>query len=208
MQESRPTDLLLSLGVSRESLAKLDVYVEILTQWQTSINLVGSSTLDAIWIRHVVDAAQLMPLFSSEDRRLADLGSGAGIPGLVLAIAGSYEVDLYESNGKKAAFLREAIRRTGAKASVHQVRLETLPTLITWPRVDCVVARALAPLKQLLEFAEPFLSTGAKAFFHKGQDIDVELTEATKYWKLNTIKHQSITDSRGVIIEIRKAVRG
>ena len=124
-----------------------------------------------------------------------------------MAIAGGHEAHLYESNGKKAAFLGQAIRTTGANARVHQVRLEDLPGHPGLPGVGVVTARALAPLPLLLDYAGPFLDAGAIGLFHKGQDVDNELTEATKYWKLQVKKHPSITDSRGVILEVREASR-
>ena len=199
--------LLAPFGVSRESFERLRQYVELLLSWQQRINLIGPSTVDTIWERHILDSVQLLPLFSESPKTIAELGSGAGLPGLVVAIAGNYEAHLYESNGKKAAFLREAIRLTGARAHVHVVRLETLASIKVLPVVDFVVARALAPLPLLLDFAEPFLTKGARALFHKGQDVDIELTAATKYWKLNFSKHTSICDSRGVILEIKEANR-
>ena len=122
---------------------------------------------------------------------------GACLAMVVLAIAGGHDVDSFESNGKKIAFQREVIRRTGCKARCFQLRLESL-VAETLPRsVDYVVSRALAPLSRLLEYASPFLERGAKAYFHKGQDVDMELTEATKYWKLDFSRHASICDSRG-----------
>ena len=202
-----PVDRLLALNVSRESLEKLDLYVSLLLQWQKHINLVGPSTTKTIWNRHILDAVQILPLFSSNARRIADLGSGAGIPGLVLSLAGNLEAHLYESNGKKCAFLREAIRRTGARAYVHQVRLESLPSASDIPGVDAVVARALAPLGLLLDYALPFINAGARAYLHKGQDVEAELTEAAKCWKTTFVRHPSQTDSRGVIIEVVEAAR-
>jgi 16S rRNA (guanine527-N7)-methyltransferase len=194
-------------NVSRESRPKLELYVELLLTWQTRINLIGPATAGAVWERHILDSLQLLPLLPKGTRAIAELGSGAGIPGLVVAIAADLEAHLYESNGKKAAFLREAARRTGTRAHVHTVRLETLRTQQAPPMVDCVLARALAPLPLLLDYAEPFLSRGAVGLFHKGQDIDAELTEATKYWKLKITKHASLCDSRGVILEVHEAIR-
>ncbi len=193
-------------GVSRESRAALQSYVELLLAWQARINLIGPSTADSAWTRHIADSLQLIPLLPPDTKAIAELGSGAGIPGLVLSIATGIPAYLYESNGKKASFLGEAIRRTGAKASVKAVRLETLAKENV-PNVDCVVARALAPLHQLLSYAEPFLRNGAIGLFHKGQDVDLELTESAKYWNLVFSKHQSATDSRGVILEIKEASR-
>jgi 16S rRNA (guanine527-N7)-methyltransferase len=193
--------------VSRESRPRLELYVEVLLTWQKRINLIGPATAGVVWERHILDSLQLLPLLPKGTRTIAELGSGAGIPGLVVAIAADLGVHLYESNGKKAAFLREAARRTGTRAHVHMVRLETLRTEQALPTVDCVLARALAPLPLLLDYAEPFLARGAVGLFHKGQDIDAELTEATKYWKLNVTKHMSLCDSRGVILEVHEAIR-
>jgi 16S rRNA (guanine527-N7)-methyltransferase len=178
-----------------------------LLTWQKRINLIGPATAGVVWERHILDSLQLLPLLPKGTRIIAELGSGAGIPGLVVAIAADLEAHLYESNGKKAAFLREAARKTGTRAHVHMVRLETLRTEQALPTVDCVLARALAPLPLLLDYAEPFLARGAVGLFHKGQDIDVELTEATKYWKLNITKHASLCDSRGVILQVLEAIR-
>ena len=195
------------LDVSRESRPRLEAYVDLLLSWQKRINLIGPATAGVVWERHILDSLQLLPLLPKGTRIIAELGSGAGIPGLVVAIAAELEVHLYESNGKKAAFLREAARRTGTRAHVHMVRLETLRTEQALPTVDCVLARALAPLPLLLDYAEPFLARGAVGLFHKGQDIDAELTEATKYWKLKVTKHTSLCDSRGVILEVHEAIR-
>lgn len=194
-------------NVSRESREKIEIYVKLLLIWQQRINLIGPATVATIWDRHVCDALQLRPLLPPGTRRLAELGSGAGIPGLILAMAAGLEADLYESNGKKAAFLREAARQTGTVAKVHNIRLETLADQNDIPDVQCVVARALAPLPLLLDYAQPFLSRGAIGLFHKGQDVDAELTEATKYWKIQVSNHASQCDSRGVILEIREATR-
>jgi 16S rRNA (guanine527-N7)-methyltransferase len=202
-----PGGILRAYNVSRESLERLEEYVELLLSWQRSFNLIGNSTASTIWTRHILDAVQLLPLLPPRTTAIADLGSGAGIPGLVLAIAGELEAHLYESTGKKAAFLREAIRKTSTKAQVHNVRLETLRGRTDLPMVQCVVARALAPLPLLLDYAEPFLKQGAIGLFHKGQDVDLELTDATKCWKLNFEKHQSACDPRGVVLEVKEAIR-
>ena len=195
------------LNVSRESRGKLGIYVDLLLAWQNRINLIGPATVPMVWGRHIQDSLQLLPLLPENTKTIAELGSGAGIPGLVIAIAAGLEVHLYESNGKKAAFLREAARRTGVTAHIHVTRLETLRTATNVPKVDCVVARALAPLPLLLDYAEPFLARGAIGLFHKGQDVDAELTEATKCWKMSFIKHASLYDSRGVILQICEATR-
>ena len=207
MSSLSPQDVLDRFGVSRETRQRIKTYVDLLLLWQKRINLIGPATADVVWERHILDSLQLLPLLPSPTNRIAELGSGAGIPGLVLAIAAGLEAHLYESNGKKAAFLREAARQTRTKAHVHAVRLETLRDEPDLPKVDCVVARALAPLPLLLNYAEPFLAQGAKGLFHKGQDVDAELTEATKYWKIRMTKHASQCDSRGFILEIHEATR-
>lgn len=199
--------LLRTFDVSRESAVRLDTYVKLLLTWQQRINLIGPATVPSVWERHIHDSLQLLPLLPKGTSSIAELGSGAGIPGLVIAIARDLEAHLYESNGKKAAFLREAARQTVTRAHIHAVRLETLPGSRDVPTVQCVVARALAPLPLLLDYAEPFLSRGAIGLFHKGQDVDAELTEATKYWKLSYSKHVSQCDPRGVILEIHEALR-
>lgn len=200
-------ELLDRYNVSRESRQKIQTYVKLLLTWQQRINLIGPATVATVWDRHICDSLQLLPLMPKDIRAIAELGSGAGIPGLVLAMASGLQAHLYESNGKKAAFLREAARQTGTEATVHNVRLETLSAEPDLPKVQCVVARALAPLPLLLDYAEPFLSSGALGLFHKGQDVDAELTEATKYWRIGLTTHASQCDSRGVILEIREATR-
>ena len=201
-------DVLARLNVSRKSFAQIETYVELLLIWQAKINLIGPSTIEDVWRRHVLDSLQLLPLMHSKTEAVADLGSGAGIPGLILALGGNTRADLYESNGKKVAFLREAIRQTKANAVVHQLRLETLedhlPAII--PRY--VTARALAPLEKLLFWAEPLLKRGAVGLFHKGQDVESEVNEATKFWKMGAIiRHASMTDSDGTILEVKEITR-
>ena len=194
-------------NVSRETGHKIEVYVDLLLTWQRRINLIGPATAPVVWQRHVCDALQLIPLLPAGTREIADLGTGAGIPGLVVAMASGLEAHLYESNGKKAAFLREAARRTGTGVHIHVMRLEAVAKAKDVPKVQCVMARALAPLSTLLGYGEPFLSQGAVGLFHKGQDVDSELTEATKCWKIEFVKHQSQCDPRGVILEVREANR-
>ena len=200
-------DVLERLHVSRESGKQLETYASLLLQWQARINLIGPSTRDDIWSRHIADALQLLPLLPEGIRSIADLGSGAGIPGLILAIARPLEAHLFESNLKKAAFLREAARQTGARAHIHSIRIEQAQVLAETIKAEAVTARALAPLPKLLDYAAPFLENGAIGYFHKGQDVDAELTDATKSWKLRVEKHPSVTDSRGVILVVKEAHR-
>lgn len=206
-----PEELMSRFNVSRESSANLGIYVDLLLKWQKRINLIGPSTVNEIWQRHVADALALSEVVPADTKVMIDLGSGAGIPGLVFAIAfgraRGIEVHLVESNGKKAAFLREAIRATGALAKVHHKRVENVTAEISLIKPDVVLARALAPLDKLLQLAEPIFAAGAIACFHKGQDVDTELTAATKYWNINARKHMMGADSVSCILEIREISR-
>ena len=197
------------LGVSRETGERLERFVGLLKKWQAADNLVAAGTLPLVWHRHVADSAQLVTLFP-DARRWLDLGSGAGFPGLVTAIllAGmpGAHVDLIESNARKCAFLRQVIRETEAPATVHQDRIETL--LAGWSApVDRVSARGLARLDRLFSLAEPVLFAGAAGAFHKGQDFEREIEETAKSWKFDLVSYPSLTDSRGVILDIRRLRR-
>src|SRR3954470_9370155 len=168
--------------VSRETEARLDRYVELLRDWQAKTNLVAPSTLPTLWTRHIADSMQLLDL-APDAKIWVDLGSGGGFPGVVLACAlaelSGAMVHLIERNAKKAAFLREAIRLTDSPGAVHLADIGDSVDRIAGP-IDCVTARAVAPLHQLIAFAEPLVRRGAKALFLKGQDVEAELTEATK----------------------------
>ena len=205
MADATPEAVAERFAVSRESLDRLKAYAALLSTWQVRINLIGKSTAEDIWTRHIADALQLIRFMPETIARIADLGSGAGIPGLILAIARPIEAHLFESNLKKAAFLREAQRITGARAIVHAERIEECDAAQL--RVGAVTARALAPLPKLLDLAEPFLEQGAIGYFHKGQDVEAELTEATKSWRITVEKHPSMTDSRGTILVVKEARR-
>ncbi len=194
------------LNVSRESWQRIQNYVELLLRWQSRTNLVSRSSLVDLWQRHVIDSLQIIAHLPSDLTAFADLGSGGGFPGLPLAIATGSHVHLYEANGKKCAFLRQALRETGASGSVHNVRLEDI-SLTEVPHVQVVTARALAPVSTLLSLSEPFLAAGARGLFHKGQDINSELTEATKSWRIRYRMHQSSSDSRAVILDVEEATR-
>jgi 16S rRNA (guanine527-N7)-methyltransferase len=195
--------------VSRETAERLDRFVDLLMEWQTKTNLVAPSTLANLWTRHISDSLQLM-LIAPAAKTWADLGSGGGFPGVVLACAlaetPGARVHLVERNAKKAAFLREALRITGSPGTVHLADIGDNVDRITG-RVDCVTARALAPLHQLLRFAEPLVGNGAKALFLKGQDVEAELTEATKYWSIKPQLHASRTGGQGWIIELDRIER-
>ncbi|MCW2235528.1 16S rRNA (guanine(527)-N(7))-methyltransferase RsmG [Azospirillum canadense] len=185
-------------GVSRETFDRLAAYEATLRRWQPKINLVGPSTLPDAWRRHFLDSAQLFPLIPESARVLVDLGSGAGFPGLVLAIMGVAEVHLVESDARKCAFLREAARASNAKVTVHNKRIEA----VTGMEADVVTARALAPLSDLLAWAHPFIGNRGIAVFPKGQNVAEELTDTTKYWKMRTERFDSRTDPTGTILRV------
>jgi 16S rRNA (guanine527-N7)-methyltransferase len=191
------------LNVSRETFEKLELLERELRRWQAIKNLVGPATLDRIWDRHIVDSLQLLDL-APDARTWLDLGSGAGFPGLVLAIAGAergLHVHLVESNSRKCAFLRHIARLTGAPAKVHEARLETLvPDFVG--KADVVSARALASLTMLLDWTEPLLKAGTMGLFPKGRDAEIELTEARKKWTFEAEILPSLTDPEARILRI------
>jgi 16S rRNA (guanine527-N7)-methyltransferase len=194
--------------VSPETNERLDAYVGLLLHWQAKTNLVASSTLPNLWTRHISDSLQLLALAPAA-KIWVDLGSGGGFPGVVLACAmagtAGAMVHLVERNAKKAAFLREALRITGAAGTVHLADIGDSVDSLSGP-ADCVTARAVAPLHQLIGFAEPLVQQGATALFLKGQDVEAELTEATKYWKITPHLHPSLT-GQGWIVELDRIER-
>jgi 16S rRNA (guanine527-N7)-methyltransferase len=197
------------LRVSRETRECLERFVALLRKWQAAENLISPNTLPQIWRRHVADSAQLVRLFP-QSRRWLDLGSGGGFPGIVVAIllsdtAGSH-VDLVESNGRKCAFLRQAIRETRAPASVHEGRIADLVRDWRAP-IDVVTARALAPLDRLFEMTQPLVARGARAAFHKGRDFAREIDEASQSWDFDMVKHASLVEDGSVILEITRLAR-
>jgi 16S rRNA (guanine527-N7)-methyltransferase len=190
-------------NVSRETKEKLELLESELRRWQAIKNLVGPATLDRIWDRHIVDSLQLLDL-APEAKTWVDLGSGAGFPGLVLAIAGAergLKVHLVESNSRKCAFLRHIARLTGVSATIHAARLETvIPGFVG--KADVVSARALASLTLLLDWTEPMLKAGTIGLFPKGRDAEIELTEARKKWTVAVDILPSLTDSEARILRI------
>jgi 16S rRNA (guanine527-N7)-methyltransferase len=195
--------------VSHETEARLDRYVALLLEWQAKTNLVAPSTLPNLWTRHIADSLQLLAL-APDAQIWVDLGSGGGFPGVVLACALAERpgamVHLVERNTKKAAFLREALRVTASPGAVHLADIGDSVDRIAGP-IDCVTARAVAPLHQLIGFAEPLVKRHAKALFLKGQDVEEELTEATKYWNIRPQLHSSRSGGHGWIVELTQIER-
>ena len=193
-----PQEFATLASVSRETLGRLEAYVELLQRWQRAINLVGESTLTDIWRRHFLDSAQLLPLLPSPPCRVADLGTGGGFPGLVLSILGAGEVHLIEADSRKSAFLREAVRVTSAPAVLHEQRIEQVLGL----EVDVVVSRGLASLECLVTYALPLLKPGGMCLFSRGRGSEEELTQAVKRWKMQIDRFSSVTDPQAWIIRL------
>jgi 16S rRNA (guanine527-N7)-methyltransferase len=192
--------------VSRETAARLDQFVALLLEWQRKTNLVANSTLPRIWTRHVADSAQLLR-FAPGAKVWVDLGAGAGFPGLVIACmlaeTPGATVNLVESIGKKCAFLREVILQLDLPAVVHCQRIEQFGESFK-ARADVVMARALAPLDRLLPLAAPLLTTHGIGLFPKGQDVEVELTTASKCWNIQATVEPSVTSSLSGILVVHK----
>ena len=184
-------------SVSRETLDRLQAYADLLERWNKTTNLVAASTLPDLWRRHFLDSAQVARFVA--EGGVTDLGSGAGFPGLVLAILAIPDIHLVESDQKKVAFLREAARITGAKVTIHPQRIEALPAI---PTVH-ITSRALASVSEILGLAAPKALPNAKFVLLKGQNVGVELTEARKSWRMTLRQHPSLSHPSGVILEIR-----
>lgn len=190
-------------GVSRETLARLSAYVELLKEWNPKVNLVSQASLRQVWRRHIWDSAQLAPLIREGAESLVDLGSGAGFPGLVLAIMlrdRSMRFVLYESILKKARFLEEVAGRTGTQVEVRASRIEAAKP----EPFDVVTARACAPLSRLLSYAVGFQGRNTQYLFLKGRSVEAELFEAHKTWRMSVRQIPSRSDPSGMILDIRE----
>jgi 16S rRNA (guanine527-N7)-methyltransferase len=188
-------------GCSDTQLADLERFRALLADWNEKMNLVGPSAMEAFWPRHAWDSAQLLKL-EPDAKVWADLGAGAGFPGLVLAIllkdTPGATVHLVESMAKRCRFLETIVGTLNLPAQVHNARAESLSL-----KVDVVTARACAPLVRLLGYAEPYLGRGATGLFLKGQDVVSELTGATKYWKFDCDLLPSLSSSEGQIVRVK-----
>lgn len=197
-------EILAPLTLPPEAMTKLGLYADLLVKWQKTINLVGPDTIPSLWSRHFLDSAQLFPLLPQNIHRLMDMGSGAGFPGLVLAILGAPDVHLVESDARKCAFLREVARVTETPVTIHNARIEKVPPL----GADLVTARALAPLEKLLTWAEPHLLPGGHCLFLKGRAAEDELTQAAKEWNIATQRIPSLSDPSGLVLHLEEVRRG
>ncbi len=186
-------------GLSSDIIDRLQVYLEVLAKWQRAINLVGPRTLADPWRRHVLDSAQIVP-FLSVDGDIVDLGSGAGLPGLIVAICTGRPVQMIESDQRKATFLREAARLTETTVVVHAARIDAVPPLAA----RTVTARALAPLPRLLPWVHRHLAMEGRAVLLKGAEVDEELTACGKKWTMSVTREASMSDPGGALLIVEK----
>ena len=192
-------------GATPAQMADLERFRSMLAERNAVMNLIGPASLPDFWSRHAWDSAQLLKL-APEARAWADLGAGAGLPGIVLAIFGKgvvgFHVDLVESMTKRCKFLSEVVEALQLPATVHNARAENLELT-----VEIVTARACAPLHRLLRYAQPYLQSGATGLFHKGQDVVAEMSEAARYWEYDADVVPSKSDTRGRIVRVRRLGR-
>ena len=199
-----PTEFQRDTGVSRETLARLSAFADLLLKWNKRVNLIGRDTENHLWHRHILDSAQLSALIPMEAASIADIGAGAGPPGLILSILNtSAQIRLIESDRRKAAFLREAIRVTQSSAIVHESRVEE----VDLPPQNVVIARACAPLDRLLEMVQKLVSIHTVCIFPKGAQAEQELTAARQHWKMQVRQVPSRTDPAGRILVLTEVAR-
>ena len=190
-------------SVSRETIEKLEIYISLLQQWNKKINLVSQQGMDQVWKRHVYDSFQLIRYLDSSVKSIADLGSGGGFPGLILALSTDIPVILIQSDMRKTIFLREVLRQTKTQATVLCQRIENVNAI----SADVVTARALTSLTQLLEFSKNILNKNGYCLFLKGRSVNLEIEEAQKDWKINYKTFSSQTNADGVIVKINQFER-
>lgn len=200
-----PARQLNGMAVSRETADRLDIFASLFQKWAKTINLVAPSTVKDLWSRHIADSAQIYQLAPGK-RQWVDIGSGGGFPGVITAIFlaelhGGW-VHLVESNHKKAAFLRTALIETGARGSVHAIRIEDAPNAI--PEADAISARAVADLSGLLTMVGPWADRNPdlRCYFHKGRDYQSEIRNTHGRWAYDLVKHASKIEIDSVILEI------
>lgn len=186
------------IRVPRETLDRLSIYHNLLLKWQAKINLISNDSIPDVWSRHFLDSAQLINHLPSLDHTIMDIGSGAGFPGMVIAILGGRDIHLVESDGKKIAFLREISRETQTPVTLHHNRIEN----VCLEKCDVILSRACSDLNQLLKLCEKNVSRGTISLFHKGKNYSNELEDAKKYWSFESQILPSVTDKNGVIVKL------
>ncbi len=199
VEEAHADSITNFLDVPRETGEKLEIYVDLLIKWQSRINLISSKTLPEIWHRHILDSAQLVRYLPSRPSVILDMGSGAGLPGVILAIVTDHQLHLAESDSRKVSFMRTALRETGTHAVLHEMRIEQLPFI----QPDIITARALAPLDQLMTLCSAQHHEKLEYLFLKGRDAKQELTTLPPCPKLDAECLPSLTDRDASIIHIK-----
>lgn len=207
-----PEDFQAFFEVSDETIQRLEIYERTLRQWQKKINLVAPSTLRDVWQRHFADSAQLLRHAPADARRWVDLGSGAGFPGMVLAILRAGQIGefcgerhvLIESDSRKAAFLGEISRKTSIPVDTDVARIELSSTQGRYTSVDVLTARALAPLDRLIDWTAPYFGTGTVALFLKGRDVEQEIELAERKWRFTYELANSLTEQDSRIVIVRR----
>ena len=190
--------------VSCETREALETYHKLLLQWQKTVNLVSPSTIDHAWLRHFQDSYQLIELAPTHKEKWLDLGSGAGFPGLVVAIvSGRWKVTLVESDKRKCGFLREVARRTDVQVEIIADRIESIPL----QSADVISARALAPLKDLVQLAQLHMSENTTLLFPKGANVETEIADLPQEWQDRIELIQSKTDQRAKIVRISPPIQ-
>ena len=197
-----PGDFAADIDVSRETLDRLNRYADALVKWQKAKNLVGNSTLEDRWRRHFLDSAQLFALIADGRNAgtlsLLDIGSGAGFPGLVLAIMGIGRATMVEANGRKCVFMNQMVRETGAPAEIVNARIETLPP----HPYDIITSRACAGIDQLIAWSAPFMTDHTEMWLLKGECAEEELTRASASWNMTVERFRSKSSPDGVILRL------
>lgn len=195
-------------NVSRETLSRINTYRELLILWNARINLVSASTITDFWSRHAADCAQILDVAGENIHSVIDIGSGAGLPGLIIAAllkdkSRMQQITLVEAQSKKCAFLREASRTLDVKINIENKKIEDLSPA----KYDLVTARAFAPLTKLLDLSLAYSQLGARILFLKGEDVSKEINEASTKWKFCYKTTQSITHKHGCVLEISDLMR-
>ena len=191
------TYIIEKFSVPRETIDRLETYHRVLCKWQKAINLISQSTLENAWERHFLDSVQLVSLIDNHKKRVIDIGSGAGFPGMVLAIMG-YQVTLVESDARKVAFLREVANQTAIDVDIINKRVESLDIGV----FDIVTSRACASLQKLLGYSHPFFHADTLGIFHKGEKLSQELAEARQAWDFSYKTTPSIIENTSSLVQI------
>ena len=192
--------------VSRETFNKFEIFIEVLLKWQKSVNLISNSTINTIWKRHFLDSAQLYTYSQDIKGNILDIGSGAGFPGMILAMMGKNNVNLIESDQKKCIFMREVARLTNTKVKIYNCRIEDLDYM----KPELIISRALAPLSKLIEYVDNHMNKNIeenkatpKLLFLKGKNYNNEIYDLLKIKKLEIDIFPSITDDFGKVLYIK-----